>query len=86
MATEIRRELHLAVNWERCVIDAKRIPSLAEYLEYRHYTGGIDFFLNLIEIVRNIFIPDSVLVNVTLQRFSYLTSELNKLNASTYIS
>ncbi|RWS23300.1 hypothetical protein B4U80_13410 [Leptotrombidium deliense] len=65
-----------SLSWERNIIETKRIPTLAEYMEYRHYTVGMDFCLNLIEISRNIFIPDSVLANTTLQRLNYLTGNI----------
>ncbi|RWS20475.1 hypothetical protein B4U80_12064 [Leptotrombidium deliense] len=64
------------LKWENDIKQMKRIPSLAEYMEYRHYTAGMDFCLNLIEISRNIFIPDSVLANVTLQRLNFLTGNI----------
>ncbi|RWS31892.1 hypothetical protein B4U80_12448 [Leptotrombidium deliense] len=53
-----------------------RVPSLGEFLEYRHYTSGVDPSFNLIEIARNIFIPDSVAANVIFQRFTYLTGNI----------
>ncbi|RWS25567.1 hypothetical protein B4U80_13064 [Leptotrombidium deliense] len=65
-----------ANDWERKNIETKRIPQLSEYLEYRHYIGGVDPSLNLIEIARNIFIPDAVAANVTFQRLSYLSGNV----------
>ncbi|RWS22214.1 hypothetical protein B4U80_11674 [Leptotrombidium deliense] len=61
------------LKWEHIIVETKRIPSVTEYMEYRHFTIGIDPFLNLIEIARNIFIPGSVMSNVKLQRYIYLT-------------
>ncbi|RWS20973.1 hypothetical protein B4U80_14200, partial [Leptotrombidium deliense] len=65
-----------SVKWERSINETKQIPSVAEYLQYRHYTVGMDCSLNLIEIARSFFIPDSVLANVTLQRLCYLTCNI----------
>ncbi|RWS23355.1 terpene cyclase-like protein [Leptotrombidium deliense] len=59
-------------EWEKKNIADNRVPSLNEYLEYRHFAGGVDMFLNLIEIARDIFIPDFVAVNMTFQRLFYI--------------
>ncbi|RWS24991.1 Terpene synthase metal-binding domain protein-like protein [Leptotrombidium deliense] len=63
-------------DWEHKNLEMKRIPPLAEFLEYRHFTGGVDPSLNLIEIARNIFIPDVVAANVTFQRLCYLSGNI----------
>ncbi|RWS24990.1 Terpene synthase metal-binding domain protein-like protein [Leptotrombidium deliense] len=57
-------------NWEIDNLDNNRIPPLPDYLEYRHYASGIDPSLNLVELSRNIFIPDKVIANPTIQRLS----------------
>ncbi|RWR99860.1 hypothetical protein B4U80_12655, partial [Leptotrombidium deliense] len=71
MATKIRRELYL-------------IPTLGEYLEYRHFLTCVDASFNLIEIARNFFIPDSVMANVIFQRFSYLTGTIISITNDIY--
>ncbi|RWS20625.1 terpene synthase metal-binding domain-containing protein-like protein, partial [Leptotrombidium deliense] len=66
-------------DWENKNVEMKRVPSLGEYLEYRHFLTGVDVLFNLIEIARNISIPDSVVANVTFQRFTYLTGNIAAL-------
>ncbi|RWS22770.1 hypothetical protein B4U80_13493 [Leptotrombidium deliense] len=65
-----------ANDWEQKNIEMNRVPTLAEYMNYRHYISGVDAFFNLIEIASNIFIPDSAMANVTLQRFVYLAGNV----------
>ncbi|RWS21526.1 Terpene synthase metal-binding domain protein-like protein [Leptotrombidium deliense] len=52
-------------NWERKNHEMNRVPSLMEYIEYRHFTG---VFVSIIQLSRGIFLPDSVIANFTLQK------------------
>ncbi|RWS22136.1 Terpene synthase metal-binding domain protein-like protein [Leptotrombidium deliense] len=62
-----------SLSWERNVTETQ-MPSLAEFVEMRQYTSGIDFCLNFAEIAYKMFIPDSILTSVVLQRFGFLCS------------
>ncbi|RWS21800.1 hypothetical protein B4U80_11772, partial [Leptotrombidium deliense] len=62
-----------ANNWERKNDDAKRVPSLMEHIEHRHFTGGV---LSLIQLSRDVFLPDSVLTNFTLQKIFTTTGSV----------
>ncbi|RWS20434.1 hypothetical protein B4U80_12079 [Leptotrombidium deliense] len=54
----------------------QRPPSVAEYVEMRHYTSRIDFCNDLIEVAYKISVPDSVLTNVVVQRVNFLCSSI----------
>ncbi|RWS24354.1 Terpene synthase metal-binding domain protein-like protein [Leptotrombidium deliense] len=58
-------------KWDLNNVMSKRVASLIEYIEYRHYSGAMDAVFDLIEFSLNIFLPDRVVGNITLRRLTF---------------
>ncbi|RWS21593.1 hypothetical protein B4U80_11820 [Leptotrombidium deliense] len=62
--------------WVRKITATQRPPSVAAYVEMRHYTSRIDFCNDFTEVAYKISVPDSVLTNVVIQRVNFLCSSI----------
>ncbi|RWS27151.1 Terpene synthase metal-binding domain protein-like protein [Leptotrombidium deliense] len=62
-----------ANGWERKNHKVNRVPSLMEFIEYRQFTGVV---ISLIQLSRDIFLPESVMTNFTLQKIFSVTGSI----------
>lgn len=61
--------------WRMGLVDAHRLPTVAEYLEKRAAIGGANFFVYLLEIMEAFELPEQIFTTVEVMRLLDFCSE-----------
>ncbi|NOK80958.1 MAG: hypothetical protein GFH27_549287n39 [Chloroflexi bacterium AL-W] len=66
----------LANQWEAHNRIEGLVPSEANYLAYRPYTGAVYCYITLIELAQHIMLPDTVVADSAVHRLAELTNQV----------